>query len=82
MITLLNYGKNAQIFTLPYLIITNSISFDPNYQTSTDGMIANNASSYFTNNKAGLCLFKNITNGLPAINFGRKFFNNKFGSLN
>jgi len=73
MMTLLNYGQNAQVVTLPYLNISNTISFDRDYQTSTEGMIANNASSYFTKNVAGLCLFKNITNGLPSVKFGREF---------
>jgi len=47
-------------------------------------MSANNASSYFTFNKAGLCLFNNITNGLPSINFGREFnlYHYRVGSLN
>lgn len=72
--TLINqyyYGLNEQIVTLPNLTITNNITLDRPLQPMFNGIVTNNASSYYLNTQSnGLFFLSNITNNVPTFNFG------------
>jgi len=64
------YGLNEQVISLPNLTVTNNITLD-SVLANPNSIVTNNASSYYICQAVyGLFFFNNITNNVPAFNFG------------
>jgi len=76
------FGLNEQIITVPNLTITNNITLDSQLAYPIAIATNNDTSYYILTPTNGLFFLKNITNSLPAFNFGQNLSISKIVSLN
>ncbi len=65
------FGLNEQIIKIPNLTITNNITLDSQLANPIAIATNNDTSYYILTPTNGLFFLKNITNSLPAFNFGQ-----------